>query len=108
MQFCLLQMQLFPNGTRIHVIPRLSHIITVPIVTAFVELNKCAIMEIIALIYRGKCIVTNIVCDYDLKSAGKIYFINHMFTTLSNADSFELARQEMKTEILLHDSQFFN
>ena len=58
MQFCPLQMQLFPNGTRIHVIPRSSHIITVSIVTAFVELNKCAItksaiMEIIALLSIG-------------------------------------------------------
>ena len=45
----ILHMQLFQNGTRIHVIPCKSHIITVPIVIAFVELKKYAITKSVRL-----------------------------------------------------------
>ena len=52
MQFCLLQM-LLTCIPKWHENPRDSILITVPIVIALVELKKCAIMEIIALLSIG-------------------------------------------------------
>ena len=54
--FCLLQMQLLPNYTRMHVIPCM---IKIPIAIAFVELKrvcdykKCTVMETITLLSIG-------------------------------------------------------
>ena len=48
-QFCLLLVQLFQNGMRIHVVPCKSHIITAPVAKTypnFVELKKYVITKV--------------------------------------------------------------